>query len=67
MYHINDRVVMDTELDLLYKDRDDRTMVMDAVYDDFAYVMANMRTSDLNPQYLKQVQCAGFISRFHAF
>ncbi|HOE24768.1 MAG TPA: RagB/SusD family nutrient uptake outer membrane protein, partial [Bacteroidales bacterium] len=62
-----DRVVMDTELDLLYKDRDDRTMVMDAVYDDFAYVMANMRTSDLNPQYLNRYIAAGFISRFMLF
>jgi len=62
-----DRVVMDTELDLLYKDRDDRTMVMDAVYDDFAYVMANIRTSDLNPQYLNRYIAAGFISRLMLF
>ncbi|HQB52967.1 MAG TPA: RagB/SusD family nutrient uptake outer membrane protein [Bacteroidales bacterium] len=62
-----DRVIKDTELDLLYKDRDDRTMVMDAVYDDFAYVMANMRTSDLNPQYLNRYIAAGFISRFMLF
>jgi len=62
-----DRVIKDTELDLLYKDRDDRTMVMDAVYDDFAYVMANMRTSDLNPQYLNRYIAAGFISRLMLF
>ena len=62
-----DRVVKDTELDLLYKDRDDRTMVMDAVYDDFTYVMANLRTSDLNPQYLNRYIAAGFISRLMLF
>ncbi len=62
-----DRVIMDTELDLLYKDRDDRTMVMDAVYDDFTYVMANIRTSDLNPQYLNRYIAAGFISRLMLF
>ncbi len=27
----------------MYKDRDDRTLVMDKVYDDFVYVLANMR------------------------
>src|SRR5690606_7693375 len=40
------KVVGDAELDLLYKDRDDRTTVMDLVYDDFEYVLANMRLSD---------------------
>ena len=62
-----DRVILDTELDLLYKDRDNRTLVMDAVYDDFQYVMANMRTLDGNVQYLNRYIAAGFISRFMLF
>jgi len=41
-----DRVVKDSELDLLYKDRDSRTVVMDKVYDDFVYVLDNMRLTD---------------------
>ncbi|MDX9729621.1 MAG: RagB/SusD family nutrient uptake outer membrane protein [Bacteroidales bacterium] len=62
-----DRLIKDSELDLLYKDRDDRTMVMDAVYDDFEYVMANMRASDGNAQYLNRYIAASFISRFMLF
>jgi len=62
-----DKVVGDSELDLLYKDRDDRTMVMDKVYDDFVYVLDNMRTSDGNVQYLNKYIAAGFISRFMLF
>jgi hypothetical protein len=33
-----DRIIKDSELELLYKDRDNRTLVMDKVYDDFVYV-----------------------------
>lgn len=62
-----DRVINDTELDLLYKDRDDRTMVMDAVYDDFEYVLANMRTSDGSAQFLNKYIAASFISRLMLF
>lgn len=61
------RVINDTELDTLYKDRDDRTMVMDKVYEDFEYVLANMRTSDGDAQYLNRYIAAGFISRFMLF
>jgi len=61
------RVMGDAELDSLYKDRDDRTMVMDKVYNDFTYVLDNMRTSDLNVQYLNKYIAAGFISRFMLF
>ena len=62
-----DKVIVDTELDLMYKDRDDRTVVMDKVYDDFVYVLDNMRTSDGNAQYLNKYIAAGFISRFMLF
>jgi hypothetical protein len=62
-----DKVVGDAELDLLYKDRDSRTLVMDKVYDDFVYVLENMRESDGNAQYLNRYIAAGFISRFMLF
>lgn len=62
-----DHVAGDGELDLLYKDRDDRTFVMDRVYEDFEYVLENMRLSDGNSQYLNRYIAAGFISRFMLF
>lgn len=62
-----DQVVKDSDLDLLYKDRDDRTLVMDKVYDDFVYVMENMRQSDGNDQYLNRYIAASFISRLMLF
>ncbi len=62
-----DHLVGDSELDLLYKDRDDRTFVMGRVYDDLEYVLANMRESDGNSQYLNRYVAAGFISRFMLF
>jgi len=62
-----DKVMGDSELDLMYKDRDSRTLVMDKVYDDFVYVLDNMRTSDGNVQYLNKYIAAGFISRFMLF
>ena len=62
-----DKVVKDTELDLLYKDRDSRTLIMDAVYDDFSYVLDNMRLSDGNVQYLNRYIAAAFISRLMLF
>jgi len=62
-----DKVLNEEELDLLYKDRDDRTMVMDKVYDDFVYVLANIRLSDGNVQILNKYIAAGFISRLMLF
>lgn len=62
-----DRLIGDSELDLLYKDRDSRTVVMDGVYDDFVYVLEKMRTSDGNVQYLNRYVAAGFISRLMLF
>jgi starch-binding outer membrane protein, SusD/RagB family len=62
-----DKVIKDTEFDQMYKDRDNRTLVMDKVYDDFVYVLDNMRTSDGNAQYLNRYIAAGFISRFMLF
>jgi len=62
-----DKVIGDSEFDLLYKDRDSRTVVMDKVYDDFVYVLDNMRLTDGNNQYLNKYIAAGFISRFMLF
>lgn len=62
-----DKVVGDTETDLLFKDRDSRTVVMDKVYDDFDYVLTNMRLTDGDNQYLNRYIAAGFISRFMLF
>nr|MBD3620571.1 RagB/SusD family nutrient uptake outer membrane protein [Sunxiuqinia sp.] len=60
------QLVPDTDLDELYKDRTDRTTVMDAVYDDFVYVLGNIREWDGN-QYLNKYVAASFISRFMLF
>lgn len=62
-----DRLIGDSEFDILYKDRDKRTDVMDKVYDDFVYVLENMRLMDENAQYLNRYIAAGFISRFMLF
>ena len=60
------RVVNENELDTLYKDRDPRGYVMDKVYDDFQYVLANMREND-GTQNLNKYMAAAFISRLMLF
>ncbi len=59
-------VVADNDLATLYKDRDQRGVVMDNVYDDFKYAMANMRTND-GAQLLNKYIAAAFISRLMLF
>ncbi len=61
-----DKVVPNTDLETLYKDRDNRGVVMDKVYDDFKYVLANIREND-GTQYLNKYIAAAFISRFMLF
>lgn len=61
-----DQELSDEDLPVLYKDREDRGLVMDKVYDDFKYVMANMREND-GSQALNRYIAAGFISRFMLF
>lgn len=61
-----DQVVADNDLPTLYKDRDDRGFVMDKVYDDFKYVLANIREND-GTQYLNRYIASGFISRLMLF
>jgi hypothetical protein len=60
------RVVKENELDTLYKDRDPRGYVMDNVYDDFQYVLANIRAND-GTQNLNKNIAAAFISRLMLF
>jgi hypothetical protein len=62
-----DKVTKDDDIPGLYKDRDNRTVVMDKVYDDFVYVLDNMRLSDGATQYLNKYIAAAFISRFMLF
>lgn len=63
-----DHVPTDSELSIMYKDRDERTLVMDKVYEDFVYALDNMRLLDGgNSQYLNRYIAAGFISRFMLF
>lgn len=61
-----DKELKDTETELLYKDRDSRAVVMDRVYEDFQYVLDNMRTND-GKQYLNKYVAASFISRLMLF
>lgn len=57
-----DHVVSDLDLDALYKPRDSRNVVMNAVYEDWKFAMQNIRLSD-GEQNLNRYIAAGFISR----
>ncbi|HEX6846353.1 MAG TPA: RagB/SusD family nutrient uptake outer membrane protein [Chitinophagaceae bacterium] len=61
-----DKVVENTDLAALYKDRDSRGLVMDKVYDDFKYVLESIREND-GTQFLNRYIAAAFISRFMLF
>jgi starch-binding outer membrane protein, SusD/RagB family len=61
-----DKEVANTDLETLYKDRDDRGVVMDKVYDDFKYALENIRVND-GAQYLNKYIAAAFISRLMLF
>lgn len=61
-----DHEVSDTDYDDLYKPRTPRNEVMDAVYDDFVYALANVRLSDGAMQ-LNRYIVAAFISRLALF
>ena len=58
--------VSDTDFDTQYKDRDDRGLVMDKVYDDFVFVLDNIRTND-GANVLNKYVAASFISRLMLF
>jgi hypothetical protein len=61
-----DKDVLDSDLPTLYKDRDARGVVMDKVYDDFKFVMANIREND-GAQNLNKYIASAFISRLMLF
>ncbi|HWK57270.1 MAG TPA: RagB/SusD family nutrient uptake outer membrane protein [Parapedobacter sp.] len=61
-----DEVISDSDWDQLYKDRDDRGLVMDNVYDDFQFVLSNIRVND-GTNVLDRNVAAAFISRFMLF
>lgn len=61
-----DREIATSETQELYKDRTPRNQVMDAIYDDFKFVLDNIRTSDGNMTLNRDV-AAGFISRWMLF
>lgn len=54
------------DFDTQYKDRDERGVVMDEVYEDFKYALSNMRLDDGNQQVNRYV-AASFISRLMLF
>lgn len=55
-----------TDKDILFKDRTPRNEVMDNVYNEFKYVLQNLRTND-GSQRLNRDIAAGFISRWMLF
>lgn len=55
-----------SDLETQYKDRQDRGVVMDHVYDDFMYVLENMRADD-GANILNKYIAASFISRLMLF
>lgn len=57
-----DHLVLDTELDELYKDRTPRDKVMDAVYDDLKFALEKVRLND-GEQSVNRYIVAGFASR----
>ena len=61
-----DKIVSETDVPEMFKDRSPRIDVMEKVYADFQYVMENMRLDD-GVQNLNRYIAAGFISRFMLF
>lgn len=61
-----DSEVKDDELALVFKNRDDRGVVMDKVYDDFKYVLQNIREND-GVNMLNKNIAAAYISRLMLF
>ncbi|MCS4166593.1 RagB/SusD family nutrient uptake outer membrane protein [Sphingobacterium paramultivorum] len=55
-----------SDFDTQYKDRDNRGVVMDHVYDDFVYVLQNMKADD-GANVLNKYIAASFISRLMLF
>ncbi len=62
-----DKVVLDNDQKELYKDRTNRTEVMDKVAEDFRYALENIRLADGDAQYVNRYIAAAFISRLMLF
>ena len=61
-----DAPVPDSDLDNLYKDRDNRTFVADKIYDDLVFALDNMRTND-GANVLNRYIAAAFATQFMLF
>lgn len=61
-----DSPVASTDFETMYKPRDDRGFVMDKVYEDFKFVLANMRLND-GVQQVNRYVAASFISSLMLF
>jgi len=61
-----DKEISNTDTATLFKDRDSRGLVMDKVYDDFKYALANIREND-GAQFVNKYIAAAFVSRFMLF
>ncbi|MDR3132421.1 MAG: RagB/SusD family nutrient uptake outer membrane protein [Prevotellaceae bacterium] len=61
-----EREYTNAEKDIMYKDRTPRNEVMDNVYNEFKYVLQNLRENDGN-QYLNRYIAAAFVSRWMLF
>jgi starch-binding outer membrane protein, SusD/RagB family len=61
-----DKEIPNTDLVTLYKDRDPRGTVMDKVYDDFKFALANIRDND-GAQFVNKYIAAAFVSRYMLF
>lgn len=57
-----DDIVSDVDFDNLYKARTPRNEVMDAVYEDLKFALANVRLND-GDQFVNRYVVAGFVSR----
>ncbi|MEN9919864.1 MAG: hypothetical protein RL662_2300 [Bacteroidota bacterium] len=62
-----EKLMATTDNTVLYKDRDARGVVMDKVYEDFKYALANVREKDQNQQYVNKYIVAGYVSRWMLF
>ncbi len=61
-----EKEISDSDLDEMYRDRDNRGVVMDKVYDDFKFALANMREND-GTNTLNRMVAAAFVSRIMLF
>ncbi len=62
-----DKVLDETEVDEMYKDRTPRAGVMDKVYEDFKYALENVREFDVDQTTVNKYVVAGFVARWMLF